>query len=185
MTRTTVLTAAVLHRTASAAPLRAAVLGAALVAVTTLAAAVPAAAQGPATIAGQVYACESGRPLPNASVRLRGLDDGQVIKLTSGRDGRFVRVGLMPGRYLIEAAAPLPAQPPRRGHWIAPTASRLARVETDDKLSLRIGTDAPVRALVPGPTRRPESNGPTGPQPACDDPLVPMATPTSDRYIIH
>lgn len=154
-----------------------------LLAVTALAAR-PAAAQGPATITGQVYACESGRPLPNASVHLRGLDDGQTIALTSGRDGYFARVGLMPGRYLIEATAPLPATAPRRGRWVAPTASRLARVETDDKLQVRIGTAPPAYALVSGP-RRPESNQPAVPQPACDDPLVPPAVPTSDRYIIH
>ncbi len=165
MTRTIISTAAAL-------------LGAAALA------ALPAAAQGPATITGQVYACETGQPLANAAVRLRGLDDGQVITLTSGRDGYFGRVGLMPGRYLIEAAAPVPVAAPRRGRWVAPTASRLARVETDDHLYLRIGTAPPAYALVAGP-RRPESDGPTGPQPACDDPLVPMAAPTSDRYIIH
>ncbi len=176
MARTIAPTAARLRGTVLRAALAAAALGAAL----------PAAAQGPATITGHVYACDTGRPLANAAVRLRGLDDGQTIVLTSGRNGYFARVGLAPGRYLIEAAAPLPAQPPRPGHWVAPTASRLARVETDDKLDLRIGTDAPRRFFGIGPVRRPEPGGEVArPQPACDEPLVPPAVPTSDRYIIH
>ncbi len=150
-----------------------------------LAAALPAAAQGPATISGQVYACGTGRPLAGAAVRLRGLDDGGTIALTSGRDGRFSRVGLTPGRYLIEATAPLPARPPGSGHWFAPTASRLARVENDDFLTVRIGAAAPSRFHGVGPARRPGADESTQPRPACDEPLVPPAVPTSDRTIIH
>jgi Carboxypeptidase regulatory-like domain len=185
MDRTTASTAGLLRSTAPLTPLRTAARAGALLAATLFAATLPAAAQGPATITGHVYDCDTGRPLANAAVRLRGLDDGQTIALTSGRNGYFARVGLAPGRYLIEAAAPLPAQPPRGGHWVAPAASRLARVETDDKLDLRIGTDAPRRFLGVGPVRRPEADEARRPQPACDDPLVPAAVPMSDRYIIH
>jgi carboxypeptidase family protein len=150
-----------------------------------LATALPAAAQKPATITGRVYACETGAPLAHAAVRLRGLDDGSAVALTSDAGGRFARVGLAPGRYLIEATPPLPTQPLRHGHWVAPTASRLARLETDDVLDLRIGTAAPERSYGVGPVRRPGAPESTAPQPACDDPLVPPAVPTADRYIIH
>ena len=167
-----------MQRTISAAALGLAVLGpAALV----LGAALPAAAERPATIAGRVYACTNGAPVAHAAVRLRGLDDGLTIALTADGTGHFVRVGLAPGRYLIEASAPLPAGD---RHWVAPTASRLARVETDDVLELRIGTDPPGRFYGPGPVRWPDA-APTGPHPACDDPLVPLAPAMSDRYIIH
>ncbi len=94
------------------------------------------------------------------------------------------RVGLAPGRYLIEATPPLPAGPLPAGHWFAPTASRLARVETDDLLDLRIGTDPPARFYGVGPARGPGAEA-TEPRPACDDPLVPPAPPLTDRYIIH
>jgi hypothetical protein len=167
-----------MKRTIAAAAL---VLGTALLGATLSAAALPAAAQGPATIGGRVYACASGAPVGHAAVRLRGLDDGATIVLTSDAGGRFVRVGLAPGRYLIEASAPPPAQPILPGHWLAPTASRLARVETDDVLDLRIGTDAPERFYGVGPVRRPDA----APHPACDDPLVPVAVPMVDRYIIR
>ena len=61
-------------------------------------------------------------------------------------------------------------------------AANASRVETDDVLDLRIGTDAPQRFYGVGPVRRPD----TAPHPACDDdPLVPAAVPTVDRYIIH
>ncbi len=126
-------------------------LTAPLVLAAALAAALPAAAQGPATIRGRVYACETGRPVAHATVHLHGLDERSTITLSAGADGRFARVGLAPGRYLIDAAAPLPTQPVRYGHWVAPVASRLARVETDDVLDLRIGTEAPARFFGVGP----------------------------------
>ncbi len=116
--------------------------------------------------------------MAHATVHLHGLDERSTITLSAGADGRFARVGLAPGRYLIDAAAPLPTQPVRYGHWVAPVASRLARVETDDVLDLRIGTEAPARFFGVGPVRRPGALESTAPQPACDDPLVPQAVPT-------
>ena len=137
MTRTTI-------PTALAAPLRTAAVGAALLGAAALAA-LPAAAQGPATITGHVYACDGGRPLAHAAVRLRGLDDGQTIALTSDRNGHFARVGLMPGRYLIEAAAPLPVA--RRG-TVTGSRRRLRAWPGSRPTTisyLRIGTDAAGR----------------------------------------
>ncbi len=51
-------------------------------------------------------------------------------------------------------------------------------------LALRIGTDPPGRFYGAGPVRWPDA-APTGPHPACDDPLVPQAPAMTDRYIIH
>ena len=146
---------------ASSASLRVLTVSALLLAVLA-----PAAAQGPATIHGQVYACSSGAPVPGAVVRLHDLDNGTTIGLIAGKDGRFSRVGLTPGRYLISATAPRQTR----------TASRLARLETDDVLTFRIGTDAawPV-----------DQSTDNRPHPACDTALIPQAPPMSSRYIIR
>lgn len=135
----------------------------ALVAATAL----PAAAQGPATIRGIVYDCGSHRALAGVPVHLTELDTHARVALRSDANGRFVRVGLAPGRYLIEASGGTPA-------------SRLARVETDDVLDVLIGTTPGVRVNA----ARDRAVDPL-PHPLCDPALVPMAPSTSDRTIMH
>ena len=143
----------------------------------------PAAfAQGPATIRGLVYACYNRAPIGSAPVILRSLDDGKVIRLVSDAQGRFVHVGVPPGRYLIGVSGILP-RPGRR--TVAP-ASRLARVESDDVLDVALGSD--IRTEISSHTKLPYAEPlPPGddPHPQCDPAVVPPAAPTSDRYIIH
>lgn len=127
----------------------------------------PAAAQGPATIRGIVYDCGSHRALAGIPVRLIDLDTHARITMRSDANGRFVRVGLTPGRYLIEASGGTPA-------------SRGARLETDDVLDVLIGTTPGVRVNAAS-----ESAVDSTPHPLCDPALVPMAPSTSDRTIIH
>jgi hypothetical protein len=149
----------------------------------------PAAAQGPATIRGVVYDCSSGGPIDGAAVQLRNLDSGSTTHLLVRGDGRFVRVGLEPGRYLISATGPVVRGKP--GLTLpSHTASRLARVENDDVLDMRIGT---YRTLYYTSQRRARAseNMPSPPappntaQPICDPPYVPPAPSTASRYIIH
>ena len=154
----------------------------------------PVAAQGPATIRGIVYDCVSGAPIAGASVELRNLD-GSTTSFVVPENGRFVRVGLEPGRYVVSATGPV-----LRGQTgltlPSPTASRLARVENDDVLDMRIGTYRTLYNAAVERSRRPAavnapaytSLPPLGPNEVrsiCDDPLVPPALPTSNRYIIH
>ncbi len=141
-----------------------------------------ASAQGPATIRGVVYACYNRAPIGFAPVILRALDDGTVIRLVSDAQGRFVRVGVPPGRYLIGVAGILP--PPGR-RTVSP-ASRLARVESDDVLDVALGTD--IFTEISSHTKLPYAAPlPAGddPHPHCDPAVVTPATPTTDRYIIH
>ena len=161
----------------------------------TAAATIPAAAQGPATVRGVVYDCVSGSPIAGASVELRNLADGTTTKLAVHEDGRFVRVGVEPGRYLISAHGPVMGGEP--GLTLAsPTASRLARLENDDVLDVRIGTyNTLYRAardrnrgwskIADSAYTSLPSAGPNEARPVCDAPVVPAAPSTSSRYIIH
>jgi hypothetical protein len=143
-------------------------------------AATPALAEGPATIHGVVYECATRHALANAYVTLRGADNGEVFKMRTDAQGRFQRVGLTPGRWLIEASS----RPGAGGE--RDTASRLATLETDDVLEMVIGTRllsasraTGVRAAADRPTNA------NTPHPLCDSARVPQAPTTSDRYIIH
>ena len=156
-----------------------------------VAAAVPAlvSAQGPATVRGLVYSCGAGTPLAAVPVTLRSLDDGGVVRVKSDAHGRFARVGLQPGRYLISVGGVIPATaettPMLPPIIVVSSASRLARLESDDVLDVSIGTAVvPVhtsnRTIVHG-----YSVASDAPRPMCDPALVPPAPSTSDRYIIH
>ncbi|BDE06785.1 hypothetical protein WPS_20610 [Vulcanimicrobium alpinum] len=176
-------------------------MSAAAVPALLLAGSVSAGAQGPATIRGVVYSCGSGAAVADARVDLRGLDGGRLTHLTADAHGRFARVGVEPGRYLIVAFAParravLTASSPRTSvavGTVAATASRSALVETDDVLDVRIGIPEPQLQSIDGrPTlfvgARAHSSDPSvsdDPHPACDPPTVPMAVSTANRYIIH
>jgi hypothetical protein len=140
------------------------------------------AAQGPATIRGRVYACHKGAPIGFAPVVLRSLDDGTVIQLVADEHGRFARVGVSPGRYLIGVTGILP----RPGRRTVVPASRLARVESDDVLDVALGSD--IMTEISSHTKLPYAAPlPPGndPHPDCDPALVPPAPSTADRYIIH
>ncbi len=141
-----------------------------------------ARAEGPATIHGLVYSCNDRTPIPQAHVTLRGIDDGTLREITTGADGRFIRVGLMPGRYLIVASSTRFRKGP------GDVASRMALLDTDDNLDVRIGT----YTRSPGGTHgSPRVAGPTDADPyaravpLCDPPLVPLASSTSTRYVIR
>lgn len=168
-----------------------------------LAGSFPADAQGPATIRGVVYSCGTGDVVPDARVELRALDGGRLAVLTADAHGRFARVGIEPGRYLVVATPSLQNVRPwnQRALWTPReivsaeqhTASRLASLEADDVLDVRIGT--PSVGYVGGVVytgdywtkraaeyaARPQNE----PHPACDPPIVPMAVATADRYMIH
>lgn len=142
-----------------------------------------AQAQGPATIRGQVYSCATHRPVSaGVRVRLGGPDERTTTLLSVDRNGRFARVGVTPGRYLI-AVIPTESTLVTRHPFIpldeiAPLASRLARIESDDVLDVPIGiADAQRRAPLTGLALTP--------QPVCDAALVPPAPSTADRYVIH
>jgi hypothetical protein len=142
-------------------------------------AAVPASAEGPATIHGVVYECATRHALANAYVTLRGVDNGEAFTMRTDAKGRFTRVGLTPGRWLVEAAS----RPGAEGQRDA--ASRLATLETDDVLDMVIGTrllSATRATAVRTAADRPASNTP---HPLCDSAHVPQAPTTADRTIIH
>jgi Carboxypeptidase regulatory-like domain len=141
-------------------------------------AAAPASAEGPSTIHGVVYECATRHALANAYVTLRGVDNGETFKMRTDARGRFARVGLTPGRWLIEASS-RPAAADRDA------ASRLATLETDDVLDMVIGTRlvSPARETAVRAADRP-ANANT-PHPLCDSARVPQAPTTADRTIIH
>jgi Carboxypeptidase regulatory-like domain len=143
-------------------------------------AAAPASAEGPATIHGVVYECATRHTLANAYVTLRGLDNGETFAMRTDSQGRFVRVGLTPGRWLIEASS----RPGAAGERAA--ASRVATLETDDVLDMVIGTRllsaARATAVHDAADRSAIANTP---HPLCDSARVPQAPTTSDRTIIH
>jgi|GEM_PF-3211272 len=145
-------------------------------------------AQSPATIRGQVYDCKTGRAMALATVQLRSLDDGTTLSLQTASDGRFARVGVQPGRYLISATGPRGDQSPLYARMGSTTASRLARVDTDDVLDVRIGTNQTLKVISFLPvrvTKTVPAPDPNEPHPVCDAAVVPPAPPTSDRYVIH
>lgn len=133
-----------------------------------------ASAQGPATVRGFAYACANHLPMAAARVTLHRLADDTFVRLITDAQGRFTRVGLEPGVYLISVqGGPAYALHTR-------VTSRLARLEADDVLDMSIGGD---------PRYLDGAHGPPGdqyhPQPLCDAALVPLAPPTTDRYIVH
>jgi carboxypeptidase family protein len=147
-----------------------------------------AVAQSPATIRGQVYDCKTGQAMALATVELRNLDDGTTLAMQAANDGRFVRVGVQPGRYLISATGPSLGQSPQYTRLGSTTASRLARVDTDDVLDVRIGTNHTLHVisyLLTRGTGTLPARDPNEPRPVCDPAVVPPAPPTSDRYVIH
>ena len=162
--------------------------------VALVAAALPAlaSAQGPATVRGLVYSCRGGSVLPSVPVTLRSLDDGVVARVRTDANGRFARVGLTPGRYLISVSGEVPgaasATSPIRRPLVVSFASRLARLENDDVLDLAIGTEL---TKAPRNITNATSKGVINPAlvdvplPMCDPAIVPTAPSTSDRYIIH
>src|ERR1700676_3064119 len=133
-------------------------IGAAMTAVFSLAAS--AMAQRPAILRGQVYVCDTGMPVAGAPVTVLNLDDGTHFDLRSDAHGRFVRVGLAPGRYRVGATIEHGTE--RR------SAYREARLEADDLVDARIGVWDRLM------TRH-----------GCEPYLIPPAISTSDRYIIH
>ncbi len=140
----------------------------------------PAGAEGPATIHGVVYDCASRHAIVNAYVTLHGLDNGEKFKTLTDAHGRFARVGLTPGHWLIEAST----RPGAAGERDA--ASRLATLETDDVLEMVIGTRlrGEARATAGHPARDRQAKANTA-HPLCDPARVPQAPSTSDRTIIH
>jgi hypothetical protein len=146
------------------------------------------AAQSPATIRGQVYDCRTGQAMPRATVELRNLDEGTTFALQAANDGRFARVGLQPGRYLISATGASLGQSGTYARLGSTTASRLARVDADDVLDVRIGTNQTLRVISHLPVRvtnTPPARDPNEARPVCDPAFVPPAPSTSDRYVFH
>lgn len=147
---------------------------------------VSAGAEGATTLRGVVYACGTSSPVGFAHVQLRALDGGRSIDIATDATGRFSRVGLTPGRYLIVASNDRPYR-----HYSV--ASRIALLESGDVVDMRIGTGMARpgrRAALGGGRLAPGSETATRlayeqATPICDDANVPPATPTSDRYLIH
>ena len=163
------------------------VAGAALAAVgLTALSPTSATAEGAATLRGVVYGCGTSSPVGFAHVRLHELDGGTSYEIATDATGRFSRVGLAPGRWLIVASNDRPYR-----HYSV--ASRVALLESDDIVDMRIGTGmarSGARAALGAGRLAPGSEtvaklAYTQPVPICDEAKVPPATPTSDRYIIH
>jgi protocatechuate 3,4-dioxygenase beta subunit len=60
----------------------------------------PASASGTATISGRITDKESGRPIPTATVSVKG-PDGKVVTVRADADGRYTVAGLQPGSYAL------------------------------------------------------------------------------------
>jgi hypothetical protein len=143
-----------------------------------------ASAEMPATIRGVVYSCSTGAPVRDAYVLLHAMDSGIVSRLWTDAHGGFAQVGLAPGRYMIF----VPGSIRGSDKVVARAASRIARVDTDDVLDVRLGTE-----IVPRPPQtrfyavKDVRTIPMmqQPEPICDAAAVPPAPATSDRYVIH
>ncbi len=143
-----------------------------------------ASAEMPATIRGVVYSCGTGAPISNAYVLLHAMDSGVVSGLWTDAHGGFARVGLAPGRYMVFVTGAI------RGSdkLVTQPASRIARVDLDDVLDVRLGTEIGPR---PPQTRFTAVKDVRTirwmqqPEPMCDAAVVPPAPVTSDRYVIH
>ncbi len=136
-------------------------------------------AQGPATIRGVAYSCADHGPMPSALITLHPLDGGADLQLETDAHGRFARVGLTPGRYIVSVEG---RGTPYQGRYVFRTnaASRLARLEADDVLDMSIGGSDVITISRHG--RPPDPNQP---HPLCDAALIPPAPSTTDRYIIR
>lgn len=144
-----------------------------------------ASAELPATIRGVVYSCDTGAPIANASVWIKELGQGTPMPLVTDGRGGFARVGLTPGRYLVMVAGPVRGS----SSLTVRGASRLARVETDDVLDVRLGTQT-LPPTMPSPPLEVIAHAHVAPfvrepVPICDAAVVPPAPSTSDRYIIR
>lgn len=143
-----------------------------------------ASAEMPPTIRGVVYSCDTGAPIAGASVLLRSTEGGSQSALRTDAHGGFARVGVAPGRYIVFVGGPV--QGSATIH--ARSASRLARVDTDDVLDVRLGTQLITVVPHPGFTDITNAHATLAlrrPEPVCDAALVPPAAPTTDRYVIH
>ncbi|HEV3087131.1 MAG TPA: carboxypeptidase-like regulatory domain-containing protein [Candidatus Elarobacter sp.] len=143
-------------------------IAATMTAVLSLGTMVPAGAQGSASLRGQVYYCDTHQPLAAAAVSVISTDGTTSVHLRTDANGRFVRVGLPAGTYRVETS-------PQAGRWVY-SARRLARLESDDVLDVGLGvtplTDVRSGMTLVTPKR-------------CEPYLVPLAVPTTDRYIVH
>jgi hypothetical protein len=143
-----------------------------------------ASAEMPATIRGVVYSCDTGA-IPNAYVWIDSLDDRTRNVLVTDARGSFARVGVTPGRYLVIVVGEIRSSNTDAVRGV----SRLASVDTDDVLDVRIGTQ--LTPKPPPDLRYRDLNHVVSPryinQPTtiCDAAIVPPAPPTSDRYVIH
>jgi hypothetical protein len=117
--------------------------------------------------------------MPSARITLHPLDGGADIHVVADARGRFSRVGLAPGRYIVGVQG---RGMPYQGRFIGRTriASRLARLEPDDVLDMSIGGESLVMISNHG-----DAPDPNRPRPLCDAAIVPPAPATTDRYIIH
>ena len=138
-----------------------------------------ASAQGPATIRGFAYECRDHSPMPSALITLHPLDGDADVRVVADARGRFTRVGLTPGRYIVSVQGRGMLY---QGQYIGRTnaASRLLRLEADDVLDMSIGGDHLIAISRHG--RPPD---PDQPHPLCDAAVVPPAPSTTDRYIIR
>jgi hypothetical protein len=79
----------------------------ALIALNCLVGILPAASQGVeagvGTVSGRTFDLQSGRPIPNAYVRVQAILSGDVKSVASDSAGRFTAVGLPSGAYVVRA----------------------------------------------------------------------------------
>ena len=136
-------------------------------------------AQGAATIRGVAYSCTDRSPMPSARVTLHPLDGAADVHLAADANGRFTRVGLTPGQYIVSVQGRGTLY---QGRYIGRTriASRLARVDADDVLDMAIGGE--TLYLI---SSHADSPDPNKPRPLCDPAFVPPAPATTDRSIIR
>src|SRR5688572_15825112 len=92
--------------------------------------AVPAASQSTGANVAGVVTDSSGARLPDAKVSIALFQSGQSVTVTTGREGEYRAVALLPGAYEL-------------------SAERLGFTRVTRRITLLVGADATVNFILP------------------------------------